>query len=146
MAPESTNPGCVSIGDGVKLTGKIDLPGTANIDGQVEGEIAAKELRVGSSGRIVGSVIAVHADIHGEIDKDLTVTDTLILRSTSKVRGTIVYEVIEIEQGATVEGSFKRVSADKRAKSAPGRPMGAMLATPPAEPPTPPAADAATES
>lgn len=116
MTPESTKPGCVSIGDGVKLTGKIDLPGIAHVDGHVEGEVFAKELRVGVTGRIAGLVIAAHADIHGELEDDLTVTDTLVLRSSSKVRGTVTYEVIEIEQGAIVEGSLKRSPDNTRAK------------------------------
>ena len=113
---DSSSPGCVSIGDGVKLSGRLDLPGIASIDGEVEGEILANELRIGATGRIKGSVTTAHADIYGEIEKDVTVTDTLILRSTAKVRGNIVYEVIEIEQGATIEGELKRGGVDKRAK------------------------------
>jgi cytoskeletal protein CcmA (bactofilin family) len=115
---ESSIPGCVSIGDGVKLTGRLDLPGIANIDGEIEGEVLANEIRIGATGRIKGSVTTAHADVFGEIEKDVTVTDTLILRSTAKVRGNIVYEIIEIEQGATIEGELKRGGGDKRAKSA----------------------------
>lgn len=146
MTPESTNPGCVSIGDGVKLTGKIDLPGTAHIDGHVEGEVFAKELRVGVTGRIAGSVIAAHADIHGELENDLTVTDTLVLRSSSKVRGTVTYEVIEIEQGATIEGSLKRSPDNKRAKPSSTKPMPSLAGPAPTEfeatPPSKPILDA----
>lgn len=113
---ESSSPGCVSIGDGVKLTGRLDLPGIASIDGEVDGEVLANEIRIGATGRIKGSVTTAHADVYGEIEKDITVTDTLILRSTAKVRGNIVYEVIEIEQGATIEGELKRGGADKKSK------------------------------
>ena len=115
---ESSNPGCVSIGDGVKLSGRLDLPGVANIDGEIDGEVLANEVRVGTTGRITGSVTTALADVHGEIQKDITVTDTLILRSTARVRGNIVYEIIEIEQGATIEGDLKRGGAEKRAKPA----------------------------
>ena len=129
---ESSNPGCVTIGDGVKLSGRLDLPGVANIDGEVEGEVLANEVRVGATGRITGSVTSAHADIYGEIEKDSTVTDTLILRSTAKVRGHITYEVLEIEQGATIEGELRR--GDRSAKSK-GTPVAASakLAAP-AEP------------
>jgi cytoskeletal protein CcmA (bactofilin family) len=115
---ESSNPGCVSIGEGVKLTGRLDLPGVAKIDGEIDGEVLANEVRVGATGRITGSVTTALADVYGEIQKDITVTDTMILRSTARVRGSVVYEIIEIEQGATIEGDLKRGAADKRVKSA----------------------------
>ncbi|MBU3694326.1 MAG: polymer-forming cytoskeletal protein [Rhodocyclaceae bacterium] len=147
---ESSSPGCVSIGDGVKLSGRLDLPGIAYIDGEVEGEVLANEVRIGVTGRIKGSVTTAHADIHGEIERDVTVTDTLILRSTAKVRGSIVYEIIEIEQGATIEGELKRGEADKRSKSARVNPIGVVSPATPAAigglppPETPPAGDAAS--
>jgi len=132
---ETSSPGCASIGEGVKLIGRIDLPGIVSIDGEVDGEVLAKEVRVGASGRIKGSVTTALADIYGEIEKDVTVTETLILRSTAKVRGNIVYEIIEIEQGATIEGELKRGDAGKSAKSAKREAMAfpASNPVPPAE-------------
>jgi len=139
---ESSSPGCVSIGDGSKMTGRLDLPGIASIDGEVDGEVVANEVRVGTTGRIKGSVTTAHADIHGEIEKDVTVTDTLILRSTAKVRGSIIYEIIEIEQGATIEGELKRGGAEKRSKAGAARPTPvADAASAMPEAPATPAAD-----
>jgi len=132
---ETSSPGCASIGEGVKLIGRIDLPGIVSIDGEVDGEVLAKEVRVGANGRIKGSVTTALADIYGEIEKDVTVTETLILRSTAKVRGNIVYEIIEIEQGATIEGELKRGDSGKHAKSAKRETMAAIPSTtaPPAQ-------------
>lgn len=127
---ETSSAGCASIGEGVKLTGRLDLPGIVHIDGEIDGEVIAKEVRVGASGRIKGSVTTALADIHGEIEKDVTVTETLILRSTAKVRGNIVYEIIEIEQGATIEGELKRGDAGKLAKAAKRDVMAIPASTP----------------
>lgn len=143
---ESSSPGCVSIGDGSKLTGRLDLPGIASIDGEVDGEVVANEVRVGTTGRIKGSVTTAHADIHGEIEKDVTVTDTLILRSTAKVRGSIVYEIIEIEQGATIEGELKRGGAEKRSKATAAKPTSTAEAAAPILPAAGPSASDAPQS
>ena len=130
---ESSSPGSVVIGDGVKVTGKLEMPGTAVIDGEVEGEVVANEVRVGTTGRISGSVTTSRADIFGQVEKDVTVTDTLILRAAAKVRGSVVYEVIEIEQGATVEGELKRSTNERRAEPAPRSTKPVVSASPKAQ-------------
>lgn len=135
---DAPSPGCVSIGEGVRFNGKLELPGVLDIHGQLDGEVVAEEVRVGVTGRVKGSVTAGNADIQGEIEKDITVTNTLVLRSTAKVRGNVTYEILEIEQGATIEGELKRgggkEATDKSSgKSSKSKGSDAGSAEPPAD-------------
>lgn len=102
--------GCLFVGEGVLIAGKITLPEKIIVDGQVEGEISAREAQVGEAGKITGKLSVAVADVRGELVDTISVSETLILRSTAKVRGSITYNVLQIEQGAVIEGSLNRIS------------------------------------
>ena len=100
--------GCLFVGQGVSITGKITLPEKLTVDGQIEGEITARELQVGETGTITGKLAVAVADIRGELVDSISVSEMLILRNTAKVRGTIAYNALQIEQGAVIEGTLSR--------------------------------------
>jgi len=52
MADNNQN-GCLTVGEGVKLTGTFVVPDIASISGTIEGELTAREILVGSTGEAV---------------------------------------------------------------------------------------------
>lgn len=106
---ESNTDGCLIVGAGVSITGKINLPAKLTVDGQLDGEISAHEVSVGEKGKITGKLVAAIADVRGELIDSISVSETLILRSTARVRGTVTYNALQIEQGAIVEGTLNRI-------------------------------------
>lgn len=100
--------GCLFVGQGVSITGKVALTAKLTIDGQIDGEITAKEVQVGETGKITGKLAVAVADVRGELVDSISVSEMLILRSTAKVRGTITYNALQIEQGAVIEGTLTR--------------------------------------
>ena len=50
--PESTQNDGLFVGRGATITGNVALAGKLTIDGQIDGEISAKEIHVGESGKI----------------------------------------------------------------------------------------------
>lgn len=111
-------PGSLIIGEGVRLTGKLEASGEVLINGVVEGDVAAQEIRIGSSGRISGSLTAQNIDLAGHAGQTITATKHLVIRSGATVIGTIKYQSIEIESGARIEGSLESNDRVERPKSA----------------------------
>ena len=107
MADNNQN-GCLTVGEGVKLTGNFVVPDIASISGTIEGEITAREILVGSTGILKGKVTADVVDVRGEIHDNLTANKSLFIRSTGKVIGTVQYAEIEIEKGGEIEGTLSQ--------------------------------------
>jgi cytoskeletal protein CcmA (bactofilin family) len=110
MNETTENSGNIVIGNDVSVKGVLVVPNRAVINGTIDGEITAKELVVGQTGRIIGHAKTDRADIHGEVNQTLVVNQSLILRSTGKVVGVVHYSELEIEKGGLVEGKMTQQS------------------------------------
>lgn len=104
---------CLLIGEGVSVTGNISLPGTVYVYGDVNGEITAREIHVGESGKVTGDVKVDLADIKGEVVNSIQVKETLVVRSTGRISGVISYKSLEIEHGGMIDGKIEKVSSGK---------------------------------
>jgi cytoskeletal protein CcmA (bactofilin family) len=113
--------GCFTVGAGVSVKGTFSVPQRAIINGTVEGEITAKELLVGTSGKITGKVSAEIVDVHGEVNDTLNASKALILRASGRAQGAIGYAELEIEKGAQLRGTLT-VITDEPAPATPPRP------------------------
>jgi len=118
MNETSENSGNILIGNDVSIKGVLVVPNRAIINGTIDGEITAKELVVGQTGRIVGHAKTERADIHGEVNQTLVVNQSLILRSTGKVVGVVHYSELEIEKGGLVEGKMTQQGSQEAAPRA----------------------------
>jgi len=65
MSNVSSHNNDLSIPDGVTFVGSINVPGLAQINGDISGEITCKELEVGPKGNIRGKVQAQEIQVHG---------------------------------------------------------------------------------
>jgi cytoskeletal protein CcmA (bactofilin family) len=105
--------GCLLIGEGVKITGNITLPGTVYVYGEVDGEIVSHEIYVGETGKVTGDVKVDLADIKGELLNSIQAKDSLILRATGKISGVINYQTLEIEHGGMLDGKIEKIASGK---------------------------------
>jgi len=121
MSENSEQAGSIVIGSDVSIKGTLNIPNRAVVNGSIDGEITARELIVGQTGRILGHAKTERADIYGEVNQTFEVSQSLTLRSTGKVVGVLNYAEIEIEKGGLVEGK-----------------MTQQRPTPPPPPPPPP--------
>jgi cytoskeletal protein CcmA (bactofilin family) len=110
MNETTENSGNIGIGNDVSIKGVLVVPNRADTNGTIDGEITAKELVVGQTGRIIGHAKTDRADVHGEVNQTLVVNQSLILRSTGKVVGVVHYSELEIEKGGLVEGKMTQQS------------------------------------
>ena len=99
----------VFIGEGVSFQGSISAPDEAVIEGQFDGDLTVGNLLIGQTGRVTGTIKADRVDVKGELNKDISTRQLLIVRSTGKVNGTLEYGEIEIERGGQVRGNMTQV-------------------------------------
>ncbi|MCC6181001.1 MAG: polymer-forming cytoskeletal protein [Bacteroidia bacterium] len=103
---EAINSSINLIGSGTQIVGDITSNGDARIDGVLKGNISISgKLVVGQSGSIEGNVQCQNADISGEINGKLNVSELLSLKASAKIIGDIVTGKISIEPNATFTGT-----------------------------------------
>jgi len=96
------------IAAGMHVLGNIVSEGTLDIDGQIEGNVRAETISIRENGLIHGDVIADTVYVYGVV-RGLIKARTVLLYAEAKVTGTIMHESITIEDGANVDGKFKRM-------------------------------------
>ena len=137
-------PGSIVIGEGVEAKGTFVVPGRAVLNGTLEGNLVAKDLFVGKTGKGIGKFRAEVADVHGQIH-DTLVTGSLVVRSSGRISGVVYYREVEIEKSGQIEGKMAQGDAPASiTEEAPAQPKEVATArdAAPAKDPAPVAKDA----
>ena len=93
------------ISSGTTVEGKIRCQGSIRIDGKVVGEIAASEaVAVGLTGEVEGNVAAKNLTIGGKIRGSLNVVEKAVLEGKAVVKGDLRAARLVIDEGATFDG------------------------------------------
>lgn len=92
----------------VNLLGNVISSGSVDMDGTLDGNIRCKHLTLRKNGVIKGDVTAESANISGRVEGMLRVKHVNLYESCN-VLGVIVHESLTIEDGAFVDGQFKRL-------------------------------------
>ena len=89
------------------IVGNLKSDGELQVDGTVDGDIAAHSLTIGEKARVTGEIVAddvlVRGTVHGRIR-----SRRVQLAKSARVRGDILHELLSIDSGAFVEGHCKR--------------------------------------
>lgn len=93
------------IGQGTQIVGDITCKGDIRIDGSIKGKVISKaKVVIGTTGGVEGSVSCQNADISGNMEGEVKVSELLFLKSTSKLFGEIVTNKLVVEAGAVFTG------------------------------------------
>ncbi len=97
------------IGSTTRIEGNVFFSGGLRVDGMVRGNVAALPdqpgtLVISEHARIDGEVQAAHIVVNGTVNGPLNASESLELQASSRVKGDVHYESIEMLQGAVVEG------------------------------------------
>ena len=107
------------VGEGMQVLGHIRFAEGLRIDGEVQGDVLATGegrsiVVISEKARVLGKVKAGHVIINGEVRGPVFADDLLELQPKARVFGDVRYELLEMHQGATVEGELKPLkSAEK---------------------------------
>jgi len=107
------------IAEDVEITGDLCFVSGIRIDGRVKGNVIGRAvdaqtralLVLSDKGQIEGSVNCGDAVINGSVVGDLIVEHFLELQSNARVNGTIRYEHLQMDVGATVHGQLVKTDA-----------------------------------
>ena len=104
------------IAAGTQLTGDISFTGNLEIEGEVIGNVSAagdqSRVRVLESGSVSGNIEVATIIVNGHVKGDLYASELVELAAKAVVEGNLNYNLIGIEKGAEVVGSFVYHSAE----------------------------------
>jgi cytoskeletal protein CcmA (bactofilin family) len=90
---------------GTKISGKLSFEGPTRIDGQVDGEISAKDtLTIGESAVVTAQIRAASIVVAGKISGDIMAVQRIEIRPSAKVIGNLTAPVLVVHEGAIFEG------------------------------------------
>lgn len=90
---------------GSKISGKLMFEGPIRIDGQVDGEITAKEsLVIGETAVVTAQIKANAIVVAGKVSGDIFATQRLEIRPSARVIGNLTSPVLIVHEGAMFEG------------------------------------------
>jgi cytoskeletal protein CcmA (bactofilin family) len=107
------------IGEGTVIRGEIRFTEGLRIDGEILGDVVAASdqpsiLVISEKARVTGKVKAGHVIINGLIMGPVHSDELLELQPKASIIGDVRYEVLEMHQGATVDGELKPLKSDER--------------------------------
>lgn len=98
------------IGVGAVIEGNVRFSGGLRIDGEVRGNVEAADgasastLILSEQARIEGSVAVAYLVTNGTVIGQVSVAECLEMQPRAKIVGDVEYSLIEMQQGAVVEG------------------------------------------
>ena len=104
------------IAAGTTVRGDLEFSGQLIVSGVVEGNVASEDdsgnatLIVSKGGRVIGQVHVPRVEVHGCISGDVRATTHVKLAAEAEVNGDVYYKVIEVAEGANVNGRLLRDS------------------------------------
>ncbi len=104
--------------EGSVVQGNIRFVEGLRIDGEVQGEVTCDDARsilvISENGRVHGKVKAGHVIISGEVRGPIHASELLELQPKARVVGDVRYELLEMHQGAVVEGELRPLKAGEK--------------------------------
>jgi cytoskeletal protein CcmA (bactofilin family) len=104
------------IGEGMQLRGELRFSDGLRVDGEVFGDVLAvgdgpSILVISENARVHGKVLAGHVIINGEVHGPVTSDVLLELQPRARIVGDVRYELLEMHQGALIDGELKPLKA-----------------------------------
>lgn len=106
------------VGEGTVVHGNIGFADGLRIDGEVHGNVRATTatslLVISEKARVHGEVNAGHVIINGEVTGPVQSSDLLELQPKARVCGDVRYELLEMHQGASIDGELRPLKAAEK--------------------------------
>ncbi len=106
---EINSPGSLLVGEGVFMKGSMQVPGTASIDGKLEGDLTADTVIVQTNGAMDGRTTANHVRVAGSLTNTTVANKSLVVESSGLIGGAITYNELEIKKGGQLQGNIYKV-------------------------------------
>jgi cytoskeletal protein CcmA (bactofilin family) len=107
------------IGEGTVICGELRFTEGLRIDGEIQGDVTAvgdapSILVISEKARVTGKVSGNYVIINGGVVGPVQSSGLLELQPRAVIVGDVRYEVLEMHQGATIDGELRSLNADER--------------------------------
>ena len=107
------------VGEGTLIHGEVRFTEGLRIDGEVLGDVTAigdgtSILVISEKARVTGKISGGHVIINGAVNGPIHSTELLELQPKAAIVGDVRYEVLEMHQGATIDGELRPMSATEK--------------------------------
>ena len=106
------------VGEGMVVRGNVCFADGLRVDGEVYGDLIATEGRsmlvISEKARVHGKVRAGHVIISGEVNGPVHAEELLELQPKARVVGDVRYELLEMHQGALIDGELRPIKAAEK--------------------------------
>lgn len=92
----------------LKIEGEISSSGLVEIEGKINGTIKGNSVILREEGFVEGTIIAETLNIKGSFEGNIK-AQNINIASKAKVTGNIEYGSLSVEDGACIDGQFKRL-------------------------------------
>jgi cytoskeletal protein CcmA (bactofilin family) len=105
MTPSNlTQPRAASIiSKSLKITGQLESTEDIQIEGEVDGDVRAVNVKVGANAKVKGTVYGDQVELAGSVDGKIEAKKVILTR-TAHMSGDVVHQDITIESGAFIDG------------------------------------------
>jgi len=95
-----------TITSGTEIIGDINSQGDLRLDGFLKGSLNIKgRVVIGKTGKVVGTINCKNAEINGNVEGLINVSELLSLTETAVVRGDIIINKLMIQPGCKFTGT-----------------------------------------
>jgi cytoskeletal protein CcmA (bactofilin family) len=108
----------MTVGPGIGLKGEITNCDILVVEGAVEATLECKKLEVVRGGAFNGEAAVETAEIHGNYDGTLKVSDLLCIHDTGRLSGKARYGKIEVQTGGELSGDIASAAYEASAGKA----------------------------
>jgi len=103
-----------------KINGKLSFEGPAQIDGQIEGEIVARDdLVIGQSALVTAKIKAASVVVAGTVSGEITASERIEIRPSAKISGNLAAPTMVMHEGAVFEGHCAMKPEERREERKP---------------------------
>ncbi len=107
--PSGLTPGCALIAKDTVIHGEISKCECLEVNGYIEGTAHVKHVVIQPDGKVIGTLKAASAEIHGTFQGEISVSGLLKIGSAGSVTGTVLYGQIAMEQGANLSAEVRNI-------------------------------------
>ena len=107
------------IGEGTQIQGELRFTDGLRIDGEVIGDVVAAGgtpsiLVISEKARVTGRVRGGHVIVNGQVNGPIQSDELLELQPQARIVGDVRYEVLEMHQGASIDGELRPLKAEEK--------------------------------
>lgn len=91
------------------ITGEVQRSRRVEVYGYIDGKVTSDQLVVHDGGRLYGTLKAGNAEVSGDLQGDITVTQLLDIKPTGSVSGNIKYGQLAMQPGGNLSADLRNV-------------------------------------